>query len=584
MEIKRITPFLSVAAQPAPEDLDELAGLGFRSMINHRPDNETEDQPTSAAMEQAAGAAGLAYHHLPVIPGQITDDDVTAFADRLGQLTGPVLAYCRTGTRAISLWALAEAKHLDVKVVLQTAKDAGYDLENLSGRLSANFRLGQSRAKPRQSQAHAHTHDVVIIGGGAGGLAAAASLLHRRSELDIVIVEPQARHYYQPGWTMVGAGVFDAAQTERPLRAVLPGSAKWLHAAVAGVEPEQRRIVLEDGERLRYRALVAAPGLDLHWHAIEGLVETLGRHGVTSNYSYETAPYTWSCVRTLRQGRALFTQPPMPIKCAGAPQKAMYLSCDEWQRNGHLRDIQVEFHTAGQTLFGVSDFLPALEGCIEHYGIDQRFQSNLVAVDGPAGKAWFETARERNATRIETEFDLLHVTPPQGPHPFMLGSPLADQDGWTEVDARTLQHVRYPDVFGLGDGCSAPSAKTAAAVRKQAPVVAENLLAVLDDLTPTAAYEGYGSCPLAVARGQVVLAEFGYGGTLQPTFPSWLIDGTQPSRLAWFVKERLLPPIYWHLMLKGREWLAQPGDLNEHTATPRIRGTATIAASIDRRN
>jgi sulfide:quinone oxidoreductase len=128
------------------------------------------------------------------------------------------------------------------------------------------------------------------------------------------------------------------------------------------------------------------------------------------------------------------------------------------------------------------------------------------------------------------------------------------------VDEATLQNPDYPNVFALGDVCSASNAKTAAA-RQQAPVVAVNALAALAGKPMTAAYTGYGSCPLTVERGKIVLAEFGYGGKLMPTFPRWLLEGTRPTRAAWFLKDRLLPSIYWHGMLKGREWLAAPQPL-----------------------
>jgi sulfide:quinone oxidoreductase len=247
----------------------------------------------------------------------------------------------------------------------------------------------------------------------------------------------------------------------------------------------------------------------------------------------------------------------MPIKCAGAPQKTMYLSCDHWLRQGRLGGIQVEFHTAGAALFGVKDYVPALMEYVKKYRAELNFNSNLKAVDGPAKKAWFEVkAADGTATVIERSFDLLHVCPPQRAPGFIRESPLADSAGWVEVSPETLQHARFGNVFGLGDVCSAPNAKTAAAVRKQAPTVAVNILAVLDAQSPRAIYDGYGSCPLTVERGKIVLAEFGYGGKLLPTFP--FLDGTRPSRLAWLLKEKLLPALYFELMLKGREWLARP--------------------------
>jgi len=555
MDIKPISPFLAVAPQISEGDPGTLASLGYRTVVNNRPDGEAEGQPTSAAIEAAARRHGLDYHYLPVRSGAVTDDDVAAFAALLQQVDGPVLAFCRTGTRSLTLWALAEARHLSVDAILATAAGAGYDLQGLRERLQAAASRERAAGQPPAGQP-GRVHDVVVVGGGAGGLATAASLKRRRPDLDVVVVEPAEHHYYQPGWTLVGSGVFRRGDTVRPMADVIPKGVKWLRAAVAGFEPEQNRLVLEDGERLGYRALVVAPGIELLWSRIEGLSETLGRNGVTSNYRFDLAPYTWELVQSLKSGRAVFTQPPMPIKCAGAPQKAMYLACDHWRRTGPLADIDVAFYNAGAVLFGVADYVPALERYVQRYGANLHFQHNLKAVDGPGHRAWFDVATAGGPTReVEVGFDMIHVVPPQGAPAFVRGSPLADAAGWVEVSHETLRHVRYGNVFGVGDACSAPNAKTAAAVRKQAPVVAENLLAVLDGRAPRAVYDGYGSCPLTVERGRVVLAEFGYGGKLLPTFPKVLLDGTRPTRMAWFLKEKLMPLIYFDLMLKGREWL-----------------------------
>lgn len=401
--------------------------------------------------------------------------------------------------------------------------------------------------------------DVLVIGGGAAGIAVASSLLRRRPRTRITIVEPAAEHYYQPGWTLVGAGVFRSETTARSMHDVMPDGVRWIQAAAASFDPGAARVVLEDGRHIHYQVLVVAAGLTLDWAAIPGLEESLGRHNVTSNYRYDTAPYTWELVKALRSGRALFTQPPMPIKCAGAPQKAMYLSADYWCRQGRLDDIQTEFHSAGAVLFGVKEFVPPLMDYIARYRVNLQLGSTLVEVDGPGQVATFRSTAEDGTVRLERrEFSLLHVCPPQRAPGFIRHSALAAESGWVEVDDATLQHKRFPNIFGLGDVCSAPNAKTAAAVRKQAPVVAENVLSYMDNKPLRAVYDGYGSCPLTVERGKVVLAEFGYGGKLLPSFPRWLIDGTRPSRLSWFLKERLLPPIYWHGMLKGHEWLAAP--------------------------
>lgn len=408
-----------------------------------------------------------------------------------------------------------------------------------------------------QTQHNVEAWDVVVIGGGTAGISVASSLLRRAPGLKLAIVEPADHHDYQPAWTLVGGGAYDVRKTRRPMASVIPAGAKWIRAAAARIETDDNAVVLENGERVAYRQLVVAPGLRLAWEKIAGLQETLGQNGVTSNYRYELAPYTWQLVQQTMRGTALFTQPAMPIKCAGAPQKAMYLACDHWRRAGVLNDIDVEFNLQGAALFGVATFVPPLMAYVERYNARLAFASNLVAVDGPARLATFEVKdAEGNVARVQKRFDMLHAVPPQAPPGFIAESGLADAAGWCEVDHATLQHPRHANVFSLGDACSAPNAKTGAAARKQAVIVAENLLAARRGAPLALRYDGYGSCPLTVEKGKVVLAEFGYGGKLLPTFP---LDPTQPRRLMWFLKAKVLPSFYWWGMLKGREWLTRAG-------------------------
>jgi len=334
-------------------------------------------------------------------------------------------------------------------------------------------------------------YDVVIVGAGAGGISVAASLQARKSRLSIAIIDPADIHYYQPGWTMVGGGIFDAKDTAKTMGSLIPRGVKWVKAAVAAFEPENNAVILDGCRVVKYDRLVVCPGLKLDWGAIEGLEDTLGRNGVTSNYRYDLAPYTWQLVQELKEGRALFTQPPMPIKCAGAPQKALYLSGDAWFRNGALKDIDIQFMNAGGVLFGVKDYVPALMDYIQKYDASLNFFHNLIAVDGPAKKATFKIANpDTDPTELTVAFDMM-----------------------------------------------------------------------LAGRSAVAQYDGYGSCPLTVERGKIVLAEFGYGGVLKPSFPKALLDGTKPTRAAWFLKEKILPPIYWKGMLRGKEWMAKPEPL-----------------------
>lgn len=551
MQIKTITAQISVSPQIVADDLPAIAAAGFRSIICNRPDGEAADQPTYEEIETAASAAGLEARYLPIVAGKVRDEDAEEFGTALLELPGPVFAYCRTGTRSATLWSLSQARTLSAADILAATRSAGYDMAGVVRRIVNGGKTPTDTADA--------AFDVVIVGGGAAGIAVASSLLARKPGLDVALIDPADIHYYQPGWTMVGGGIFDAETTAKTMGALIPKGVHWLKSAVAAFEPGDNAVILDGCRVVKYNRLVVCPGLKLDWNAISGLVETLGKNGVTSNYRYDLAPYTWELVKGLTQGRALFTQPPMPIKCAGAPQKAMYLSASNWERMGTLGDIDVQFMNAGGVLFGVKDYVPALMEYVERYDATLNFHHNLVAVDGPAKTATFTvTAPETNPETVTVPFDMMHVTPPQTAPDFIRVSPLADAGGWIDVDQSTLRHKAYDNIWSLGDVMNAPNAKTAAAARVQAPVVAENLIDDIQGKSPTAIYNGYGSCPLTVERGKIVLAEFGYGGTLLPSLPTWLIDGTRPTRAAWILKEQILPPVYWKAMLRGKEWLAKP--------------------------
>ncbi|MCT4556713.1 MAG: bifunctional protein tyrosine phosphatase family protein/NAD(P)/FAD-dependent oxidoreductase [Pelagimonas sp.] len=555
MEFKKISDDIAVSPQVTAEHMAEIAAAGYRSVICNRPDGEGMDQPTFEELAKAAQDAGLEAAYLPVISGKVQDEDAEAFGKLLRNLPGPVFAYCRTGTRSATLWSLSQAKTLETASILQMTKAAGYDMAGVVRRIVNGGKTPTDEGDAK--------FDVVIVGGGAAGISTASSLRARKPDLNIAVLDPADIHYYQPGWTMVGGGVFEADTTARTMASLIPKGVHWIKAAVAAFEPENNAVVLDGCRVVKYDRLVVCPGLKLDWNGIDGLVDTLGKNGVTSNYRYDLAPYTWKLVHGMKSGRALFTQPPMPIKCAGAPQKAMYLSGDHWFRQGVLGNIDIQFMNAGGVLFGVKDYVPALMDYVQKYSADLNFFHNLVAVDGPAKTATFKVAKpDEEVSEVTVDFDMMHVCPPQTAPDFIRVSPLADAMGWVDVDQNTLRHATYDNIWSLGDVMNAPNAKTAAAARIQAPIVAENIAADIDGGSPRAMYNGYGSCPLTVEKGKIVLAEFGYGGTLLPSLPKWIIDGTKPTRAAWILKEQILPPIYWKAMLRGKEWLAKPEEVS----------------------
>ena len=555
MDHKLLTNDIAVCPQIVEEDLMDIKALGYKTIVCHRPDGEGADQVNFTEISTAAAALGIKTIYQPVVSGKITDEDVQAFKQILAEAEFPLFAYCRTGTRSTTLWSLAQSGQMPVNAILQITKNAGYDMSGVARRILNGGVTPIDKTDQK--------FDIVVVGGGAAGIAVSSRLLERQPHLSIAVIDPADVHYYQPGWTLVGAGVFKPDQTVKTLSSLIPKGVTWIKNAVAAFEPKQNKVLLEGCSIIEYTKLIVCPGLKLDWEKITGLKETLGKNGVTSNYRFDLAPYTWDLVKNFKSGKAVFSQPPMPIKCAGAPQKAMYLSCDHWLKGGVLDKVDVQFYNAGPVLFGVKEYVAPLMKYVEKYHANLHFSHNLVKVDGPNKKAYFkDLSAADDATTIAVDFDILHVVPSQSAPDFIKASPLVDANGWVDVDQSTLQHKTYPDIYSLGDVMNAPNAKTAAAAWVQAPIVATNVLHDLGMSKKRAIYDGYGSCPLTVEKGKIVLAEFGYGGKLLPTFPSWLIESTKPSSLAWLLKEKILPPVYWQAMLKGKEWFAKPKELN----------------------
>ena len=397
------------------------------------------------------------------------------------------------------------------------------------------------------SQAMTH-HPVLVVGGGAGGITAAAQLRRARPELAITLLEPAAEHWYQPGWTLVGGGVFSLEETGRPERDLIPSGVTWIQEAATGFDPDHNRVTTSGGQILSYDVLIVATGLILAWDRIAGLREALGSGGVCSNYSKDFAPYTWEAIQAFKGGNAVFTCAPMPIKCPGAPQKIAYLADDVFKRQ--RLNANVIYATATPGIFGVPTYAAPLRDVVKRKGIDARYNHVLTEVR-PASKEAVFTVKENDSERQEViPYELLHVTPPMAAPPVVATSPLANGAGFVEVDQFSLQHVRYPNVFSLGDVSGMPNSKTAAAVRGQAPVLVANLLALLDGQPLAAAYDGYSCCPLITGYGKTIMAEFNYKQEPTPSFP---LDPTKERWSMWWVKRKLLPSLYWNRMLTGAQ-------------------------------
>ena len=362
-------------------------------------------------------------------------------------------------------------------------------------------------------------HEVLIVGGGSAGITVGAMLRNQSNPPGVTIIDPSEKHYYQPIWTLVGAGVFPKEVSERKEADYIPPGAEWIKDAVATFDPDNNSLTLASGATHTYDVLVVTSGIQINWGAIKGLKESIGKPGtgVCSNYSYDTVESTWENIRALKKGTALFTHPSTPIKCGGAPIKITYLASDHWRRNGLGNQVKKKFIKGGPGIFAVKKYADSLTKVADRYGIDRVWNTDLVALKVEEKKAIFRHLETGEET--EEAYDMIHVTPPMSTPDFIKNSPLAADTGWVEVDMHTTQHVRYPNVFSLGDCSNLPTSKTGAAIRKQAPTTTANVMAYLAGSELPESYNGYTSCPLVTGYGSLILAEFDYNKEPMESFP-----------------------------------------------------------------
>lgn len=393
-------------------------------------------------------------------------------------------------------------------------------------------------------------YQVLVVGGGTAGISVSARLMNKtHGSLSLGIIEPSDKHYYQPLWTLVGAGVFPREETERDERDLIPAGADWIQDRVDSFDPDNNSVTTASGDTISYDYLVVTAGIQIDWDAIPGLKESVGKPGtgVCSNYSYGTVNSTWDNIRALKSGTAIFTQPSTGVKCAGAPQKICYLAEDHFRRSGVRNHINVVFASGTGGIFAVKKYAASLYKVIERKGIETHFATELVALRPDKKEAVFEPVGGGEQTVMS--YDIIHVTPRQSAPNFIKKSKLAAATGWVEVDQHTLQHKRYANVFSCGDSSSLPTSKTGAAIRKQVPVLVENLMAVINGRSGNGSYNGYTSCPLVTGYGSLILAEFDYNKQPEESFP---FDQSQERYSMYALKAYGLPRMYWHGMLRGR--------------------------------
>ncbi len=399
---------------------------------------------------------------------------------------------------------------------------------------------------------------IVIAGSGLGGLAVANRLAASLDGARITIVDAKTEHNYQPGYTLVATGIWPMSKVRSENASFVPPGVDWVQEAVAAFDPQANQLQTIGGRKIGYDYLIVATGLHLDYAQIEGMdVSAIGSNGLGSVYAGpREAAATWTAMNAFREkgGSAIMTLPSTPLKCAGAPLKMTFMLADRLRQAGTRQRSTIRFHSAlpTDTVFGVKAVNDNVLARWKALGIETEYLSKLVAVDPGARRAVFASPE---GERTELPYDFLHVVPPMRAIDAVKNSDLAWKEGpfaaggWLEVDKDTLRHRRFPNVFGIGDINGTPRGKTAATVKKSAPIVAGHVVDLIAGREPGQRFDGYTSCPLLVREGSAMLIEFDYEGRLTPTLP--LVDPLQESWFAWVMKTRMLEPAY-RAVLHGR--------------------------------
>jgi sulfide:quinone oxidoreductase len=461
------------------------------------------------------------------------------------------------------------------------------DAIKLFGVSGAAMLMASGAATEAKASSSSAKGKILIVGGGLAGIATAAKLMNTLENPDITVLEPnESSASYQPGQTLVGAGVWENSDTEYKTADFMPKGVNWIKEKAVEFDPDNNTVTTSGGKKLPYDYMVIAAGLKLAFNKIEGLgiTETItsrgddtpvrkiiGQNGLASIYFANGATDTWTQMQKFvadaksgKKVRGLFTDPATPIKCGGAPKKIMYLTDARLREAGARENADLYLYPNGSKLFGVPEYNNAMLKQFEKRDMKWNFRHNLVAVDPEKKIATFnrfwqekgewdadleEYSIVPKSEKVSVPYDFMHITPPQIAPEEIGKSPVGSDKGWVPVDKETLQHVKFKNVFALGDIAAIPMGKTGGSARKQYAVLVENLLAVMEGKKPTAKYGGYTVCPLITSIGTVMLAEFDWSAKPTPSFP---LDPAQERWIMWLLKVYALKPMTQYGMLAGR--------------------------------
>jgi len=427
---------------------------------------------------------------------------------------------------------------------------------------------------------------ILIVGGGLAGMSTAARLTLKLTNPDITVVEPEKLSVsYQPGQTLVGAGIWDEDDLTYNRDDFVPDGVKLIEDKVIAFNPQKNYVTTATGKKLEYDYMILATGLQLDFERIKGiedagraysagdnskLIKALGDN-ICSVYTAEGATKTWEIMqkhianaKSGKKTKFVFTHPNTPIKCGGAPKKIMFLANARLKEADARDNAELVFYTNGGAMFGIPEYHDAVLGQFKREGFKWNYRHNLIEVQKKNKIAVFDAKWQEKGPwdpvmkefevipkheKKEVAYDFLHISPAQIAPREIRESDVGSAGGWVPVNKETLQHFQYSNIYAIGDIAQVPMGKTGGSVRKQYKVLVDNLIAQMQGKKQTAKYAGYTVCPLITDIGTVMLAEFDW--TVKPT-PSFPLDPTVERWMFWLMKVYALKPMTMYGMLSGR--------------------------------
>ena len=405
---------------------------------------------------------------------------------------------------------------------------------------------------------------IVIIGGGAAGLSMAARLERWLDDPDITLIDPSDRQFYQPGFTLIASGVYQPNEVWKKQEDCMPDGIKWVKDSVVAIDPVWNQVTTAQNGKIPYDFLVLTPGLQCNWEKVEGITQkTLGQGNAHCIYDFEGAQKTWQAIQAFAQkgGKGIYTDTYTKHKCGGAPKKICLLTEHYARKQGTREKLDFHYYTASKELYDVPYFTPRLIEIYKERNVPFEVNVRVKGVDTQAKRVYMEKIETKGEEKITTPFvedyEFLHFVPPMSAPDFVREAGLGWTEGklaadaWVMVDKETLVHKTYPNIISLGDVAGIPTSKTSAAIRKQVPIAAKNLISLMEGKEPMEKYNGYAACPIVTDYGHVLLCEFDYEKNPDVSFPFTLIDTSKEQWLAWLLKVYILKPLYFYGMLNG---------------------------------